>query len=163
MPGELFVGGRGVVNGYRHDAAWTADVFVPDPFAAEPGQRLYRTGDRAWRRSDMRLEVLGRDDSQVKIRGQRIELAEVERAIHARAGQGGGGRARGQRAVGPADHLGLRRPAGRPGSAGAGRPADQRDDPDHNRPDGQGLDCAVLSVGPRLSLVGPGHPPAASK
>ncbi|WEV27777.1 amino acid adenylation domain-containing protein [Streptomyces sp. 71268] len=79
--GELYVGGVGVGYGYVGDAAKTADTFLPDPFSGRPGARLYRTGDQARYRPDGQLEFLGRNDHQVKIRGQRIELAEVEAAL----------------------------------------------------------------------------------
>ncbi|MEV4435505.1 amino acid adenylation domain-containing protein [Streptomyces sp. NPDC049585] len=81
--GELYVGGTGVGYGYLGDPAKTADAFVPDPFSGLPGARLYRTGDQARYRPDGQLEFLGRNDHQVKIRGQRIELAEVETALRA--------------------------------------------------------------------------------
>ncbi|GAA1229138.1 hypothetical protein GCM10009676_09530 [Prauserella halophila] len=79
--GELCVGGAGVGHGYLADPAKTARAFVPDPFSGVEGARLYRTGDRVRYRPDGQLEFLGRIDHQVKIRGQRIELGEVEAAI----------------------------------------------------------------------------------
>lgn len=84
--GELFVGGVGVGSGYLCDSRKTAEAFLPDPFTDRPGGRLYKTGDRARRRSDLSLEVLGRDDSQIKIRGQRIEIGEITEAIRGVAG-----------------------------------------------------------------------------
>ncbi|HEY2737319.1 MAG TPA: amino acid adenylation domain-containing protein, partial [Thermoanaerobaculia bacterium] len=80
VTGELCAGGLGVGRGYLGDPGRTAAVFVPDPFSPSPGGRLYRTGDAArWR--DGTLELLGRLDSQVKVRGQRIELQEIELSL----------------------------------------------------------------------------------
>ena len=84
--GELCVGGVGVGHGYLGDPVKTARAFVPDPFSGTPGARLYRTGDRVRYRADGQLEFLGRVDHQVKIRGQRIELGEVEAALRAQPG-----------------------------------------------------------------------------
>jgi amino acid adenylation domain-containing protein len=81
--GELCVAGAGVGRGYLHDPARTAETFVPDPFSDEPGARLYRTGDRVRYRPDGMMEFLGRRDHQVKVRGVRIELGEVEFRLQA--------------------------------------------------------------------------------
>jgi amino acid adenylation domain-containing protein len=77
--GELCIGGAGLARGYRHRAELTAERFVPHPSA--PGAQLYRTGDRARRLSDGTVAFLGRLDEQVKIRGHRVELAEITAAL----------------------------------------------------------------------------------
>lgn len=76
--GELYVAGVGLARGYLADPARTAASFVPDPYAAEPGARMYRTGDRAWYSSDGVIHCAGRVDGQVKVRGYRVETGEVE-------------------------------------------------------------------------------------
>ncbi|WP_078880332.1 non-ribosomal peptide synthetase [Kitasatospora purpeofusca] len=83
--GELVIGGPVVTSGYVGRARLNADRFVPDPFTAVTGDRMYRTGDRVrWR--DGRIEYLGRRDHQVKIRGLRIELGEIEHVLRAHPG-----------------------------------------------------------------------------
>ncbi|KXU32649.1 hypothetical protein A0J57_08855 [Sphingobium sp. 22B] len=86
VPGEIVIGGSGVVRGYLNRPELTAERFVPDP--ADPGARLYRTGDLGRRRRDGTLEFLGRLDHQVKIRGYRIELGEIEALLHRMDGVG---------------------------------------------------------------------------
>ena len=81
VPGELLVAGDGVARGYLGAPDATADRFRPDPFAATAGARLYRTGDLVRRRADGAVEFLGRLDRQAKIRGFRVEPAEVEAAL----------------------------------------------------------------------------------
>jgi amino acid adenylation domain-containing protein len=76
--GELHVGGEPLARGYAGQPDVTAARFLPDPFAASEGARMYRTGDRARRAHDGRIEYLGRVDFQVKLRGYRVELEEID-------------------------------------------------------------------------------------
>jgi amino acid adenylation domain-containing protein len=98
--GEICLGGAALARGYLGQPAMTAERFVPNPIGAMPGSRLFRSGDRGMWRADGRLEVLGRRDLQVKIRGARVEIEEVEAAlcrcpqvaaaaVHVRAGASG--------------------------------------------------------------------------
>jgi amino acid adenylation domain-containing protein len=79
--GELYIGGAGVARGYCNRPDLTAEQFVPDPFARHPGQRLYATGDLARYRANGCIDFVGRDDAQVKIRGHRVELREIEATL----------------------------------------------------------------------------------
>ncbi len=76
--GELFIGGTGVARGYLHRPDLTQERFLPDPFSPGTDARMYKTGDLARWRIDGTLEYLGRTDSQVKLRGCRVELTEIE-------------------------------------------------------------------------------------
>ena len=81
VEGELFIAGDGLARGYRGRSDLTADRFLPDPIADEPGARMYRTGDLATWKSDGRITIAGRNDQQVKLRGYRIELGEIEATL----------------------------------------------------------------------------------
>jgi non-ribosomal peptide synthase protein (TIGR01720 family) len=81
MPGELFIGGDGLARGYLNRPDVTAERFVPNPFAKTPGDRLYKTGDLVRYREDGAVEFIGRIDNQVKVRGFRVELGEIEQAL----------------------------------------------------------------------------------
>jgi len=79
--GELLIGGEGLARGYLNRPELTAERFIPNPFNPDPTSRLYRTGDLCCLRRDGVIEYLGRNDNQVKIRGHRIELGDVEAAL----------------------------------------------------------------------------------
>jgi amino acid adenylation domain-containing protein len=79
--GEIYIGGVSVARGYLHRPELTAERFVPNPFSTEPGARLYRTGDLARLDEERRMLYLGRTDFQVKIRGMRVEIGEIEAAL----------------------------------------------------------------------------------
>ncbi|BCJ50692.1 hypothetical protein Asp14428_21670 [Actinoplanes sp. NBRC 14428] len=81
VPGELVIGGEGLARGYHNAPELTAQKFVEDPFGSTADGRLYRTGDLVSRRRDGAIAFLGRIDTQVKVRGIRIELGEVEAAL----------------------------------------------------------------------------------
>ncbi|WPB79281.1 amino acid adenylation domain-containing protein [Archangium violaceum] len=81
VPGELYVAGERLGRGYFNRPELTARIYVPDPFSATPGARLYKTGDLGRLLPDGRIEYLGRIDHQVKIRGFRVELGEIEEQL----------------------------------------------------------------------------------
>src|SRR5262249_28705879 len=78
ITGELYIGGDGLARGYLNRPELNAEKFVRNPFSSEPDARLYRTGDLARYRLDGNIECLGRVDHQVKLRGFRVELGEIE-------------------------------------------------------------------------------------
>ncbi|MFI6231267.1 amino acid adenylation domain-containing protein [Micromonospora echinospora] len=86
QPGEVWIGGAGVAQGYRGRPGHTADRFRPDPYAPAPGRRMYRTGDRGRMLPDGQLVLLGRVDRQVKVRGIRVDPEEVEAVLGAAPG-----------------------------------------------------------------------------
>jgi len=81
VAGELFIGGECVTRGYLGEPKKTAQQFIPDPFSAEPGGRLYRSGDLVRYDADGNVIFLGRSDEQLKIRGYRVEPGEIEAAL----------------------------------------------------------------------------------
>jgi amino acid adenylation domain-containing protein/thioester reductase-like protein len=84
--GEIYIGGRGVARGYLGQPGRTAMRFLPNPYSLEPGARMYRTGDYGRWGSGRCLEVLGRADRQLKVRGYRVDPAEAEQALTAHEG-----------------------------------------------------------------------------
>ncbi|HEX5745893.1 MAG TPA: amino acid adenylation domain-containing protein [Archangium sp.] len=86
VPGELYVAGERLGRGYFNRPELTARIYVPDPFSATPGARMYKTGDLARFLPDGRIEYLGRIDHQVKIRGFRVELGEIEEQLRLHPG-----------------------------------------------------------------------------
>ena len=83
--GELYVGGAGLARGYLNRPELTADRFIPDRFASQPDARLYRTGDLVRYLADGRIQYIGRTDEQVKLRGYRVELGEIEAVLNSHA------------------------------------------------------------------------------
>lgn len=83
--GEICLAGAGLARGYLNRPKLTAEKFIPDPFDTQKTGRLYRSGDRARWRADGRIDILGRIDKQVKLRGQRIEIGEIEATLEAHA------------------------------------------------------------------------------
>lgn len=79
--GEIYVSGVGLARGYFREPAFTAERFVPDWLSGESGKRLYRTGDLGRLLPDGRLDLAGRADHQIKVRGQRVEPQEIEAAL----------------------------------------------------------------------------------
>ncbi|HEY0079186.1 MAG TPA: amino acid adenylation domain-containing protein [Pyrinomonadaceae bacterium] len=88
VAGELHVGGVGLARGYLGRPGATAERFIPHPFSAEPGARLYKTGDLVRYLPNGEIEYLGRIDQQVKLRGFRIELGEIEATLNRHPGVG---------------------------------------------------------------------------
>ncbi|HWU11523.1 MAG TPA: amino acid adenylation domain-containing protein [Streptomyces sp.] len=81
VPGEIYLAGPGISDGLLNRPEQTAERFLADPFAAEPGARMYRTGDQGRWTTEGDLEFLGRVDRQLKLRGHRVELAEIESVL----------------------------------------------------------------------------------
>ena len=82
IPGEIYLGGDGLAQGYLNRPEITSEKFIPNPFSFEPNSRLYKTGDLARYLRDGNIEYINRIDNQVKIRGFRIELAEIEAILN---------------------------------------------------------------------------------
>ncbi|MCI0536518.1 MAG: amino acid adenylation domain-containing protein, partial [Verrucomicrobiales bacterium] len=85
LPGEIYIGGDGLADGYLNQPEATAQKFVPHPFATDPAARLYKTGDLARFRDNGMIEFIGRADHQVKLRGFRVELGEIEAVLASHA------------------------------------------------------------------------------
>jgi len=83
VPGELYVGGDGVARGYAGHAELTAERFLADPFSDQPNARMYKTGDLVYWNRDGQIEFIGRGDNQIKLRGFRIELQDIDSALSA--------------------------------------------------------------------------------
>lgn len=81
VSGELMIAGDNVAKGYHNRFELTEEKFVPNPFSSEAGSRMYRTGDKVRIHRDGNIEYIGRIDNQVKVRGQRVELGEIEKVI----------------------------------------------------------------------------------
>jgi len=86
ITGEIYIGGAGVARGYLNEPELTAERFLPDPFTGTRDSRLYRSGDLGRWRADGNIEYLGRNDFQVKVRGFRVELGEIEAALQSQVG-----------------------------------------------------------------------------
>jgi amino acid adenylation domain-containing protein len=82
VTGEIYIGGDGLAQGYLRNAALTAERFIAHPFSTTPGARLYKTGDRARYLPDGQIVYVGRRDHQVKLRGFRVELGEIEATLN---------------------------------------------------------------------------------
>jgi acyl-coenzyme A synthetase/AMP-(fatty) acid ligase len=80
--GNLYIGGAGLSAGYWRDTEKTRAAFIPNPYGSVPSDRIYKTGDLAWRGEDGLTHFVGRADYQIKSRGYRIELGEIETALN---------------------------------------------------------------------------------